>query len=321
MGLHSNNRSKKRSDEAPIHVFYIMGAGRSGSTVLDTVLGNHPEIESVGELTNLPRSGWVNGEYCACGEPGNVCPFWSDVRREWVKRVGVDDVEGYLSLQDAFERFRQWPCLLRERWRPSLQFQAYAERTRALFEAICAVSGKSIIVDSSKNPARAFALSMVPGIDLYLIHLVRDGRGVAWSLKKAFKKDVKMGVQKDIKPRPVWRTAIFWTVVNLYSEWVRRRLDSRKSIQVRYEDFINDPKSTLDKIGGLIELDFAELTSKVSAGEAMEVGHTIAGNRLRMAGRVRLRPDTEWTYKLPLRDQRIFWVLAGWLMRQYGYGK
>src|SRR3712207_8630396 len=47
-----------------------------------------------------------------------------------------------------------------------------------------AVSGKPVIVDSSKSPARALALGMVPGIDLYVVHLVRDGRGVATSLRK-----------------------------------------------------------------------------------------------------------------------------------------
>ena len=39
-------------------VVYIMGLWRSGSTLLDIVLGNHQSIESVGELRNLPIVGW-----------------------------------------------------------------------------------------------------------------------------------------------------------------------------------------------------------------------------------------------------------------------
>ena len=41
-------------------VLKITGLGRSGSTILDVVLGNHPQIESVGEVGNLIRNGWIS---------------------------------------------------------------------------------------------------------------------------------------------------------------------------------------------------------------------------------------------------------------------
>lgn len=306
-------------NQCKVKVIYIMGASRSGSTILDTVLGNHPQIESVGELTNLPRSGWINGEYCACGKRGNVCSFWSNVRQEWVKRIGIDDVEGYLALQNIFERFRHWPRLLKERYKSSLQFQTYTKHTHALFEAICQVSGKSIVVDSSKNRMRAFALSIMPGIDLHLIHLVRDGRGVVWSLKKTYRKDQNQGVQKDIKASPIWMTTALWILANLQSEWVKYQLDVQQSLQVRYEDFITNPKMILNKVEKFIAYDFGEMAEVVSARKAMEVGHTIAGNRLRMAKSVRLQPDIEWMDKMPDEEQQMVWIMAGWLMSRYEY--
>ena len=101
-----------RSVQAPVRVLYIAGAGHSGSTFLDIMLSNHPDIFGAGELANLPRGGWIDDEYCTCGRRANDCPFWSGVRRVWVEKVGVDDVEDYLELQDCFERFRRWPRLL-----------------------------------------------------------------------------------------------------------------------------------------------------------------------------------------------------------------
>jgi len=166
---------------------------------------------------------------------------------------------------------------------------------------------------------RAFALAMMPGIDLRLIHLVRDGRGVAWSKKKVFKKDEKAGIEKDRSSRPIWRTIITWKLANLQSAWVQRQLDPKKSISVRYEDFIANPRETLARIGALIQCDLVELGEAFAAGTVLPIGHTIAGNRMRMAGSVRLHPDTEWTRKMPAKDQWLFWALAGWLMRQYGY--
>src|SRR5215212_11535639 len=92
--------------EAPVRVLKITGSARSGSTVLDVVLGNHPDIESVGEVNKLIGTGWISREslhridprklrrpVCTCGKrldvlyvdaPEEACPFWSSVRREWV---------------------------------------------------------------------------------------------------------------------------------------------------------------------------------------------------------------------------------------------
>ena len=92
--------------ETPVKVPKMTGSARSGSTILDIVLGNHPHIESVGEVNKLVRTGWISREslrgidpkqrrvpICTCGKrldvlyvdaPDEACPFWSRVRREWV---------------------------------------------------------------------------------------------------------------------------------------------------------------------------------------------------------------------------------------------
>ena len=43
-------------------ILYIVGAGRSGSTILDIALGNSPEICSSGELVHLPERGWLDDQ-------------------------------------------------------------------------------------------------------------------------------------------------------------------------------------------------------------------------------------------------------------------
>jgi len=290
----------------PVKVLYVVGSGHSGSTLLDIALGHHPEIASHGELANLPRGGWIANHYCSCGRRANDCPFWREVRRRWLKRAGVDGAESYAELQNTFERYRRWPRLLLERLRPSSQFRAYAEHTRALLETMREVSGKPIIVDSSKEPARAFALAMVPGVDLRLVHLVRDGRGVAMSLNR--------------KNHPVWRTAVIWTMTNLASEWTLRRLGPGKSVRIRYESFVTNPKAALSEIGKMIRVDLTKVAHTLTVGNGVEVGHIIAGNRLRKSKSVRLRPDAgDWRSTFSTGKQRLFWALAGWLVRRYGY--
>jgi len=308
--------------EGPVRVLYIMGAGYSGSTVLASVLGNHPELENVGELTHLPARGWIAGEFCACGQRGNRCSFWSDVRRQWTKRTGSDDVQRYAALGRRFESSRGcFPRLARERCFPTSEFRAYSEQTRALLAAIRTVSGRAVIVDSSKWPSRAFSLSLMPGIDLRVVHLVRDGRGVAWSRMKPKKVDPKAGVATPQKPLPVWRSTDQWLRCNLRAWSVYRNLPPATASRVRYEDYVADPESALAGIGRLVALDLGGLGRALARGEPMQVGHAIAGNRLRMAGTVRLRPDTQWTTSMSAADRWICWALSGWLLRLYGYAR
>ncbi len=328
--------------EMPVRVLKITGTARSGSTILDVVLGNHPDIESVGEVNRLIRTGWVSREslrgidpkkravpICTCGKrldvlyvetPEEACPFWSSVRREWVGRTDPDSVESYPKLQDDFESQSRWPRLLYERRRRSGSFRSYAGLTRAFFESIRAVSGKPVIVDSTKSSTRAFAFGMTPGIDLYVVHLVRDGRGVIASLKKTFKKDVQAGIMWDHRGRPMWKSVIRWIVLNLATEWVCARLGPEKTMRLRYEDFVADPEGALDRIGSLIGLDLTDLAQDASSGKPMHAGHNVGGNRTKKSGTITLRPDVqEWRTALSPTEQRLSWASMGWLMRRYGY--
>jgi hypothetical protein len=191
--------------------------------------------------------------------------------------------------------------------------------TATLYRSIVEVSGKRIIVDSSKHPARALALSLNDDINLKLIHLVRDGRGVLWSYKKRFDKNEAGGVQSQIEPKPTWQIAIQWMAINLFSELAASRVSDGKRIRLRYEDFVASPKLALKRVGEIIDLDMKKLGTEVSDGRMMSVGHIIAGNRLRMKGRVRLNPDMEWKKKLAEKDKQLFESVAGWLVDRYGY--
>ncbi len=308
-----------------VRVIYIIGAGRSGSTLLDTVLANHPDVVGVGELVNLHSAGWTSNEVCACGELGTKCGFWTRVRESWQRRVPEATVEGYVALQKRIEfysglGFLQIARMLRQRISPTEEFQAYLRQTEALYQAIAEASGKSIVVDSSKHPIRGALLAHMRGIDLRLVHLVRDARAVVWSRKKALEADKKSGVQVAIKPRPAWYSVAFWAFINVLAAIVclfRRR----QSMRMRYEDFVAEPKAQLERLGQVCELDYSATAQALLTGEPLKVEHPIAGNRMRMKGSVTLKPDWEWRDRLPARDRAVCWLCAGWLLLAFGYGR
>ncbi len=177
------------------------------------------------------------------------------------------------------------------------------------------MSGRRVIVDSSLTPRRAYALTLNPDIDLSLIHLVRDGRGVIWSLMKPNKKTLT----KVYKPAPSWRTTKYWISANLQSTWVFRRVPEAKRRRIRYEDFVTHPTMILERIGSLVGEDMSSLAAELTSERGIRAGHTVGGSSVRMSKDIHVRPDFAWHELLPARDRRIFWWMAGWLAQRYGY--
>ena len=237
-----------------LRVIYIAGYGRSGSTILDIALGQHPAIFGAGEITALTRHVWERNEYCACGNPIQDCSLWSAIVQQWLDGQEPSLIEYYSSLQRKFES-NAGPIRLLSGKAGRRLFCDYAHHTMRLFDAIASVSGNTTIIDSSKIPWRAFALSRIKGIDLHVIHLVRDGRAVAWSLLQRYSRDVTAGLQKDIQPKSTVRTALRWGFVNVATELLCRRLEPDRFLRMCYEDFTADPEVAFQRVGRSLGID------------------------------------------------------------------
>src|SRR5262249_49384217 len=167
-------------------VVYLAGSGRSGSTLLERTLGEMPGFVNVGELIDLFRREASRAERCGCGRPFADCPFWVHVG----KRAFGDWSDARLAdihpLQRRVARQRYRPQLLAMRLAgPGFRADAarYGEYYGSLYRAMAAEAGAACVVDASKWPVQALALAR-GGIDVRVIHLVRDVRGVAHSLTK-----------------------------------------------------------------------------------------------------------------------------------------
>ena len=300
-----------------ITVIAVLGYGRSGSTLLDALLSQNPNVTGIGELVQLHREGWQLNNYCACGARAWDCSFWTAVRRLWTAHSGVESIEEYLGLQRRF--LRPSTILTGTKALGTGEAERFLRATQAIYEAVSEVSGNNTIVDSSKLPLWGLLASRLPGIRLRAVHLVRDGRGVAHSLGKAYATDTEAGVQIDIPARPVWRSALSWAYYNLLTEYV---IASRKipAVRLRYEDLIADPRAALARIGALADANFDEAADRIESGVGVAPGHMIAGNRLRMQSTVTLRQDLEWRQRMTLGQELCFWSLAGPMALRYGYG-
>lgn len=292
-------------------IIYIAGYGRSGSTVVDIMLGMHPEIFGSGEIAAMTRHVWKENEYCACGARLKDCDVWAPVMERWTADYDLDD---YFSLQRTFE-----PLYAPARMIGGKKRDAFVTQTRSLFSAIRAESGLPIILDSSKAPGRALALALDPEVDLRVIHLVRDARAVAHAMGRALPVDVAKGVQKKIVPRPAIRTALRWRMYNSVVEKLRARLPSDHSVRVRYEDLTRDPGTELKRISDAVGVDLSAIAKRISEGAKIEPAHQMAGSRLRMKGPMALRYDSAWEGEMPNAARKQVEMVAGAQLRRYRY--
>jgi Sulfotransferase family len=301
----------------PIKVVFVAGAGRSGSTLLDLLLGSAPGACAVSELRHIWRLGFVEDEFCGCGEPFSRCPFWQAV----VESAGLAASQAHGREVD---RSQEW--LLQSRHAPALTWSALLrgrgrrERERweatqlQLLRAIQAVSGARTIVDSSKNPMYGLLLATLPEVDLRVVHLVRDSRAVAYSWARREKPDpMRQGKMQFALAKP-WQAGAWWAIANLATELappLRRRY-----LRVRYEELARDPEGWLRRISRFAGLD------PVAAAERVHLGlhHSIGGNPMRYEqGEVRVKPDTAWRRLLPAGDRRLVTAITWPLLLRYGY--
>ena len=303
-----------------VKVLYVVGLGRSGSTILANSLGQIPGFFSGGELNFIWRHNVIENRLCGCGRPFRECPVWTKVMDEAFGGMDGVDPREMMRLQNVGTRTRHILMMLTEVGRRSL-----AERLEKLqisygrlYDAIGTVTGSRIVVDSSKEPAHGFAMSMVPGVDLYALHLIRDPRAAAYSWLKE-KPQPDTDTREFMHRKSPTMSAALWDSWNASAEALWRRTPERY-LRLRYEDFVADPRKSLDKILTLVSERDAEPPLVGEREVKLGVSHTVSGNPNRFeTGTVELRTDREWISRMNPRDKVLVTALTFPLLTHYRY--
>ncbi|WP_059009408.1 sulfotransferase [Streptomyces specialis] len=306
----------------PVRVLYIGGVGRSGSTVLSRALGELPGFFHVGELVFLWSRGATRNELCGCGARFLDCPFWSDVGKRAFGGWEAAEPARVTALQHAVDRTRYLPRLLTPD--PGRDFRLRLGELTALlgrlYTAIQEVSGCAVVVDSSKHVSYAATLRRVPSVDLRLLHVTRDSRGVAHSWAKKVKRPEVVDQDAYMANIPVPRLAARWSAFNGLFDVLR--LVHRNALGLRYERFVADPAAALTRVAALAgrELKPGDLDFVQEAGLRLSAEHSVSGNPMRFTnGPVPLRVDDAWRSAMPPGDRAVVTALTAPGMLRYGY--
>lgn len=303
----------------PLKVLFVLGSGRSGTTILDNVLGELESFFSAGELRYLWQRGLLGRGQCGAGDPVRECEIWSAVLREAGGEPTKEAAEEIVRWQDGNLKSRHTPHLLRQNpGSPRGGLAQYVRILGRIHRAIAKVTGARVVIDSSKRPSDAAVLRLIPGIDAYFLHVVRDPRAVAfsWRRAKAWRKD---GTSFMRTHGPAYSTSL-WVGYNLGAERVLRRAAPGHALRIRYEDFVRTPGETVARIGSWIN-EIVEPVPFLDRNTAKLTGnHSVSGNPSRFkVGAVPIRDDDAWRHQQGWGDRMSVTLLALPFLARYRY--
>jgi hypothetical protein len=306
--------------ENKVKVLYVAGLGRSGSTILGNILGQVEGFFHGGEFNFIWERNLIENRLCGCGAPFDECEVWGSVLKRAFGRINEDDSREMVRSLTLSTRTRHIPLMFFSRGRRILasRLGKCVVQLQKLYQAVQATTASQVIVDSSNLPTYGYVLGMTPGIDLYVVHLVRDARAVAYSwLRKKPQPDIDE--LAHMHRMNTVESSLVWDAWNASAEALWRG-SSGRYMRLRYEDFVREPQRALKNILGMLHEDNRELAFVSDRSVELGVSHTVSGNPNRFqTGRVWLRLDNEWVYRMRLRDKTLVTLLTFPLLARYGY--
>jgi hypothetical protein len=297
-------------------IIFIGGSGRSGSTLLDRLIGQLSGMTSAGEVRDLWRAGIRENRLCGCGARFHDCPFWTRVGEHafggWdgVDADEADRLVGSFGYREALGRPGDEDAGLRNE---------RAALLRRLYDAITAAGDGATVIDSSKSPPYGLLLASSFPSQVSLVHLVRDPRGVAFSWAKHVARPDTPGRDVEMHRLSAPEVAARWLAHNVLMEALARRVPASR---VRYETLMDRPREELARI--LTDIgrppSAGDLDFMVGSNAQLRPNHTVMGNPMRMAvGDVPLRVDEAWRDGQPAFDRLVVTAMTLGLLLRYGY--
>lgn len=246
------------------NIIYILGAGRSGSTILGVVLGDNKGIAHVGEINKL----FINdGEPPNIGKDSEVFCVYKDI----IKKIMPERNKYLLKKVNDYDYHTNFVKILFGLYGGSF-FHQYQKLQERLFDELFDVFGVETVIDSSKYATRCLILKKNKKYNFRVIYLHRKFAGVLKSYKKK-------GVEQPSR-NVLWVSA-YYVVIHAMSLIAYLMINKKDRVFVEYEDFMGAPIDVLKKIEGKFEINLEESKTKIKNHKKINTGAVFDGNRLR----------------------------------------
>lgn len=273
--------------QSQIQIVVLLSAGHSGSTLLGLLLGGHSKLFSVGEMNQLDKKSIP----CSNGTLPTDDSLWKGITPLITAPLRVNRYTKDLlfNRQYFYEKTSG----------RKVDVIAVADMYYNICSRLLQKTGAKRLVWAPTNAEDLLPiLNVDKRFSLKVIHLVRDGRGVANSYAR----------KRGSRIYHMWR----WVKGNLKYSLLIRRLGVPTWI-VRYEDLAQAPEHTLQSICEMMNVTYEPEMLDFANSDHRQVG----GNRMRLKNSSEIRLDEKWRSELRWYEWIVFALLGYWLWAIY----
>ncbi|MGH2692155.1 MAG: sulfotransferase family protein [Actinomycetota bacterium] len=266
---------------------FLVGRGRSGTTLVRAMFDSHPEMAVVDESHFLVWLGRSRRRY-ESDRGLRIEPFLRDLTRHVGFRRSWLELEG--EVRRSFADMPPANC---------------PDAIRHLYRLYAASRGKTRYGD--KTPIHVLHLDLLAELfpEARFVHVIRDGRNASLSY---------MGL--PFGPSSLWEAALHWKRYVIAGRKAGRRLGPGRYREVRYEELVDRPEGIVREL-----CEFVGLTFDTSMLNYFERADQIVG-KVAHYQNVHLPPTQglrDWRREMSRRDVAIFEALVGDLLTELGY--
>tara|TARA_R110002050_G_scaffold222726_3_gene358510 strand:- start:2762 stop:3769 length:1008 start_codon:yes stop_codon:yes gene_type:complete len=279
----------EKKGESP---FFLIGSGRSGTTLLRTILNQHPDIcippESHGAIPNAVKQYYIGGE------------------SGWQRLIS-------LSIGEFLRHtnFKLWKTDLQKNISELYELSPEKQSLRSIIDYIYQEYIKKHKIGASrwgdKTPFNTLRLKWI--LKLYpnakFVFVLRDPRAVASSFRKS-----------EINPH-LHESALRWKASIKAFEKLGQNSKSN-TLLLKYEDLVMEPEAIIRKVCLFLNIEFQ--TTMLTERRAFSGDGTIAHhkNSQRKINRTSLE---KWREFLSKEEIKNIESITGSLLTNYGYSK
>jgi hypothetical protein len=282
----------------PVNPFlFIVGAARSGTTLLQRMMDSHPDVAVVNETYWIPR-------------PADEC---AGLTREGFVTPALIPL---LLQAPKFARMNVSPQDL-DRLLVSNAPIKYANFVSGIFDLYAQREGKTLAGDKSPGYARKIEKLGKLWPTARFIHLIRDGRDVYLSMASWSKGERVVGRFPTWSRDSAVATALWWRWTVKLARDGGQSLSEGLYREVRYESLVADPEQGCRSLCTFLGIPYDEAMLRFHEGRTrVKPGHSTKSQWLPPTSGLR-----DWSTQMPSDEVERFEAAAGDVLEDLGYSR
>jgi hypothetical protein len=290
---------------------YIVGRGRSGSTLVELILNGHPEMAAMGELEKLSLQfardeNAIYPGLCSCGSRPMECSYWNTIANDIKSDFNVDIVKNPFDFRVSDVGWEEdfgikspldW---ISRKFQRLLRIIAYNNLPNGFLKNLFTYKGKiwannrfyigkkfaklqnaKFVVDASKDRLGMRDLYDYGNGNVKIIFLTRDVFGNVWSSIKNEKRDVESATHQWVKDQNRMLKLL-------------ENVNKNDYLHVKYESICTNTEDECRRICDFLGIEYSDLMLRFDK----ESRHTIGGNKIRFSQINGIKQDFAWKKEL-----------------------